>query len=204
MPALCWLETQTDFSSLTWSSISWIAELFDWNKKIYENQWNILFTHRWLSGPAIFNCSAWLAEYITKKYLSPFLKGEARRAEGFFKSSTTSWSPSLKIIPHQITKKLETFLNNTLSFSDWKESSIYREKKGQGDDFITQIKNLRPLEEAKVSSGGVDMTEIKPNFECKNNPNLFFIWESLDIIWETWGFNLQRARSSGAICWQNF
>jgi len=223
LPALCWLETKDDFSSLSWSSISWIVELFDWNKKIYENQWNILFTHRWLSGPVIFNCSAWLAEYLTKSYLSPFLKGEARRAEGFLKSSTpakaghsTSWSPSfpagarhgkkedinLKITPNKITKKLETFIKNIPSFFDWKESSTCREKKGQGDDFTTQIINFRPLEEAKVSSGGVDMNEIKPNFECKNISNLYFIWETLDIIWETWWFNLQRARSSGAICWQ--
>ena len=48
------------------------------------------------------------------------------------------------------------------------------------------------------------MNEIKPNFECKKIPNLYFIWETLDIIWETWWFNLQRARSSGYICGQNF
>jgi predicted flavoprotein YhiN len=48
------------------------------------------------------------------------------------------------------------------------------------------------------------MNEIKPNFECKNIPNLYFIWETLDIIWETWWFNLQRAWSSGFVCGQNF
>lgn len=191
LPALCWLETQTDFSNLTWSSISWTVELFDWNKKFYENQWNILFTHRWLSWPVIFNCSAWLAEYLTKKHSCHC---EVQSDEEYNIISYLQWDIQLKITPNKITKKLENFIKNTPSFS----------KKGQGDDFITQIINFRPLEEAKVSSGGVDITEIKPNFECKNNPNLFFIWESLDIIWETWGFNLQRARSSGAICWQNF
>jgi hypothetical protein len=85
---------------------------------------------------------------------------------------------------------LKDFLDSSLR-SEWQE-------------FTTQLTNFRPLEEAKVSSGGVDMSEIKPNFECKNIPNLFFIWESLDIIWETWWFNLQRAWSSGAICGQNF
>ena len=191
-PALCWLETELDFSELSWSSITWKVEILDWNKTIYENQWNILFTHRWLSWPVIFNCSAWLAEYLTKKYLSPFLKGEARRAEGFLKiflsPQTTSYI-QLKITPSEITKKLEKFMNT---------------KHIEQDAIVTKITKLRPLEEAKVSSGGVDLSEIKPNFECKNIPNLYFIWETLDIIWETWWFNLQRAWSSGAICGQNF
>jgi predicted flavoprotein YhiN len=85
------------------------------------------------------------------------------------------------------------------SLSGFSRSGEWNEPEG----FYTQITSIRPLEEAKVSSGGVDMTEIKPNFECKNIQNLYFIWETLDIIGETWWFNLQRARSSGAICGQN-
>lgn len=167
-PALCWIETEINFSDLSWSSITWKVEILDWNKTIYENQWNILFTHRWLSWPVVFNCSAWLAEYMTKK----------------------QWEFSIRIIPNEITKKLEKFIDFSLH-SEWQE-------------ITTEITNIRPLEEAKVSSGGVDLSEIKPNFECKNVPNLYFIWETLDIIGETWWFNLQRARSSGYICGQNF
>ena len=165
-PALCWLETEINFSDLSWSSITWKVEILDWNKTIYENQWNILFTHRWLSWPVIFNCSAWLAEYKTKK----------------------TWEFNIKITPNEITKKLEKFID-----------TLHTEK----ETITTKITNFRPLEEAKVSSGGVDLSEIKPNFECKNISNLYFIWETLDIIWETWWFNLQRAWSSGYICWQN-
>lgn len=165
-PALCWLETELNFSDLSWSSITWKVEILDWNKTMYENQWNILFTHRWLSWPVIFNCSAWLAEYKTKK----------------------AWDFSIKITPNEITKKLEKFMDTLNS---------------EQGTITTKITNIRPLEEAKVSSGGVDLSEIKPNFECKNIPNLYFIWETLDIIGETWWFNLQRARSSGYICWQN-
>lgn len=168
-PSLCWLETDTDFSTLSGSSITWKVEILDWSKTIYETEWNILFTHRWLSGPAIFNCSAWLAEYMTKK----------------------NWEFIIKITPNEMTKKLEKFLDSSL-WSEWQQ------------EIVTKISNLRPFEEAKVSSGWIDMNEIKPNFECKKVPNLYFIWETLDIIWETWWFNLQRARSSGYICGQNF
>ena len=196
-PSLCGLETELDFSPLSWSSITGQVEVFDWNKTIYETEWNILFTHRWLSGPAIFNCSAWLAEYMTKSSLNPFFEKEGT----FQRANSSSFSKrgqgvdfNIRITPNEITKKLEKFLRSSPSFS----------KRGQGGDLETRITNFRPLEEAKVSSGGVDMNEIKPNFECKKIPNLYFIWETLDIIWETWWFNLQRARSSGYICGQNF
>ena len=166
-PSLCWLETEVNFSVFSGSSITGKVQVLDWNKTIYETEWNILFTHRWLSWPAIFNSSAWLAEYMTKK----------------------TWEFSIKITPNEITKKLEKFMDSLLL---------------EPKTIITKIRNFRPLEEAKVSSGGVDMNEIKPNFECKKIPNLYFIWETLDIIGETWWFNLQRARSSGYICGQNF
>ena len=71
------------------------------------------------------------------------------------------------------------------------------------NEIICKIKCIRPLTEAKVSGGGVSINEINPNFESKKFPNLYFIWETLDIIWETWWFNLQRAWSSGFVCGNN-
>jgi predicted flavoprotein YhiN len=90
--------------------------------------------------------------------LSPFKKGEGE-ARGI-----------LKITPKEITKKLEKFLENQQKSSTTSWSPSFKK-----EDIICSITNFRPLEEAKVSSGGVDMNEIKPNFECKNVPNLYFI-----------------------------
>jgi len=191
LPSLCWLETELNFSDLSWSSINWKVEILDWNKTIYENQWNILFTHRWLSGPAIFNCSAWLAEYLTKSSLNPFFEKEGtsqQKKSPSFSKRGLGGDFNIKITPNEITKKLEKFMD-----------TLHTEQ----EIIETKITNFRPLEEAKVSSGGVDLSEIKPNFGSKSIPNLYFIWETLDVIGETWWFNLQRARSSGYICWQN-
>lgn len=166
LPALCWLETKNNFSELSGASILWKIEALDWKKIIYEYIWNILFTHRWLSGPAIFNISASIWEYITKKWYK-----------------INNIKLKISVPTDQITKRLQR--SNLLNTE--KELNI-------------ELKNFRPLNESKVSSGGVSMDEINPNFESKKIPNLYFIWETLNIIGETGWFNLQRAWSSGFVC----
>jgi len=86
----------------------------------------------------------------------------------------------------QITKKLQK--SNILNLNN--ETTI-------------ELTSFRSLDEAKVSSGGVSLDEINNNFESKKIKNLYFIGETLDIIWESGWFNLQRARSSGFVCWKN-
>ena len=61
-PALVWFETKQDFSSLSGSSVIWKLNLIKWDKIIYEESWPILFTHRWISGPAVFNASLFMGE----------------------------------------------------------------------------------------------------------------------------------------------
>ena len=60
------------------------------------------------------------------------------------------------------------------------------------------IKNLRPIEEAIVTSGGVSVKEINPKtMESKLIKGLFFAGEVLDVDAFTGGFNLQIAFSTG-------
>lgn len=166
LPALCWLETKTNFWKLSGASIFWEIKALDWKKIIYEYQWDILFTHRWLSGPAIFNISAGIGEYLTKKWWN---------IQSIKLKISINWD--------QITKRLKR--SNLLNIEN---------------ELDIELKNFRHLNEAKVSSGGVLMDEINPNFELKKIPDLYFIWETLDIIGETGWFNLQRAWSSGFVC----
>ena len=64
----------------------------------------------------------------------------------------------------------------------------------------SDIVNVRWLDEAKVCWWWVKTKNLKDNFECKNIPWLYFIWECVDVTWKTWWFNLQRCWTSGAIC----
>lgn len=172
-PALCGIETHNNFELLSGSSTIASIEIKYNKKTIYAQKWNILFTHRWLSGPIIFNASAAIWEYISKIWIEN---------NNYFENFLIN----IKLAPENITKRMNQ--SNLIS----KENEI-----------ICKIKCIRPLIEAKVSGGGVSINEINPNFESKKFPNLYFIWETLDIIWETWWFNLQRAWSSGFVCGNN-
>ena len=64
--------------------------------------------------------------------------------------------------------------------------------------FTVKIAGLRPVEEAIVTSGGVEPKEVDPRtMASKLCPGLFFAGEILDCDAYTGGFNLQIAWSTG-------
>ena len=64
--------------------------------------------------------------------------------------------------------------------------------------FKIPLSGLRPIEEAIVTSGGVDVKEIKPGtMESKLSAGLYFAGEVIDVDAYTGGFNLQIAFSTG-------
>ena len=89
-PALCWLETKEDLSSLSWSSVSAEIKLTLGDKTVYQEEHTVLFTHWGVSGPGIFNASLWLG------YLDPELTKKAKIR--------------LLITKDQITKRLLAYL----------------------------------------------------------------------------------------------
>jgi len=156
---LCGIETVEDIKELAWNTIEVNAQIIDWKKVIYEEFWSVLFTHRWISGPVIFN------------------------------SAIAIWNKSgskikLNFDIEKVSKKIIRFWN-------------LNEK---NNEVILNVKSIRPREEAKVTWWGVNLDEIKNNFEVKKIPWLYFVGEILDITGRTGGYNLQWARSSGYVC----
>lgn len=164
-PALVGLETRQDFSSLSWSSVIWNLSLVKWVETIYKELWPILFTHRWISGPAVFNASLFMRENLNK----------------------VEYKIRLSVSNKEITKRLLAFL--------WFHTNKLEEYIISSD-----IVNVRWLDEAKVCWWWVKTENLNFNFECKNVPWLYFIWECVDVTWKTWWFNLQRCRTSAAVC----
>ena len=57
--------------------------------------------------------------------------------------------------------------------------------------------SFRPIEEAIVTAGGVDVSQVNPKtMESKLLPGLYFAGEVLDVDGYTGGFNLQIAFST--------
>ena len=65
-------------------------------------------------------------------------------------------------------------------------------------DFRLEITGHRPLAEAIVTAGGVDLGEIDPRtMESRRTAGLYLAGELLDIQGDTGGYNLQAAFSTG-------
>ena len=66
--------------------------------------------------------------------------------------------------------------------------------------FRIPLRGLRPIEEAIVTRGGVDVREVEPgSMQSKKVKRLFFAGEILDVDAYTGGFNLQIAFSTAAL-----
>lgn len=64
--------------------------------------------------------------------------------------------------------------------------------------FSVEIRAHRPIEEAIVTAGGVDVREVDPrSMESRIVPGLYFAGEVLDLQADTGGYNLQAAFSTG-------
>ena len=64
--------------------------------------------------------------------------------------------------------------------------------------FEVNVKGFRPVEEAIVTAGGINIKEINPKtMESKIIEGLFFAGEIIDVDAYTGGFNLQIAYSTG-------
>ena len=167
-PALCWIETKENLSSLSWSSIIADIEIKDEKmKNIYNNSWTVLFTHRWISWPVIFNTSLFL---------------------GYYYKNFNKLTIKLHIKNKNMTKRLFSFL--------WTKRKL--------DNYILTLHptKLKERESAKVTSWWIYLEELSDNFELKKLPNIFIIWEALNITWETWWYNLHRARTSAYQCYK--
>lgn len=66
--------------------------------------------------------------------------------------------------------------------------------------FSVDIKGFRPISEAIVTKGGIDVREVSPkNMQSKIVGGLYFAGEILDVDAYTGGFNLQIAFSTGVL-----
>ena len=187
------------------------------NKTIYEDFGEMLFTHFGVSGPIILSSSAHLVRYknIEEKYknkkisliidFKPALseqKLEARILRDFEELKNKQYKNSLdKLLPQKL---IPVIIDESKIEPTKKVNEITKEERRELvhllKNFTLKIKSLRPIEEAIVTSGGINIKEINPKtMESKLVKNLYFAGEIIDVDSYTGGFNLQIAYSTGYV-----
>lgn len=177
-------------------------------REIYTDFGEMLFTHFGVSGPIILSASSHMKNMSKGRYelyidLKPALSDEqldARLLCDFSKNSNKAFINSMgELLPHKL---IPVIVRLSGIASHMKTNQITRDMRQK---LVYLLKNLkltvtdfRPIEEAVITSGGVDTKEINPKtMESKLLPGLYFAGEVIDVDAYTGGFNLQIAFSTG-------
>ena len=89
-----------------------------------------------------------------------------------------------------------------------KANQVTARQRGIILDWLTDMRfnvlETRPIKEAIVTRGGVDIKEINPKtMESKIIKGLFFAGELINVDAKTGGYNMQAAFSTGFLCGEN-
>ena len=200
-----------NITSLAGLSLKSVDLYFSTENKVFsKNFGEMLFTHQGISGPIVLKSSKEVYKQLNKRKrvlaqidLKPALNKNVlkkRIHREIHKMPKKEYQSLLKVLlPRlliscalKITKidkrqknadLTEIQINNLINFLK---------------DFSFEITGVRPLEEAIVTSGGIDINEINSKtMESKIVPNLFFAGEIIALDGPTGGYNLQKAFSTG-------
>ena len=178
-------------------------------KRIYDELGEMLFTHFGVSGPLIIELSSHLPEDLAdvrvtldmKPALTPEqvdLRLQRELAEGAKKKLS---SVLTTLMPARMGPVFATLCGLT---GEEIAGQLTRAQRRALVDALKalplEVTGTRPVEEAIVTRGGVQVREIAPGtMMSRIAPGLFFAGEVLDVDAHTGGFNLQIAFSTGAL-----
>ena len=185
------------------------------NKIIYQDFGEMLFTHFGVSGPTILSGSAHLVRY---KNIDELLKNKKIVLSIDFKPALSEEKLDERILRDFAEFKNKQFKNSLDKLLPQKLIPVIIEKSGINPNkkvneinkkeryrlvnllknFEVTIRGFRPIDEAIVTSGGINIKEINPKtMESKLVNGLYFAGEIIDVDAYTGGFNLQIAYSTG-------
>ncbi|MBO6246669.1 MAG: aminoacetone oxidase family FAD-binding enzyme, partial [Anaerovibrio sp.] len=213
LPALVPLELEEewvkDLQGLSLKNVR--VTLFADEKRITDMFGEMLFTHFGVSGPIILSLSRKTAQLLDEDSfvelmidLKPALTFEqldARVLRDFEKYQRKEMKNALKdLLPGRL---IPPVLDGAYIEPDRMVNSITKEERHRLVNvlkgLLVTVTKTRPIAEAIVTAGGVDVKEINPKtMESKLIKNLYFAGEVVDVDAYTGGYNLQAAFSMGA------
>lgn len=183
-------------------------KVFENNKKIYDDFGEMLFTHFGISGPVVLSASAHLVRSkmrnpIFKIDLKPGLTDEKlndRLLRDFDKNKNKEIRNSLNdLLPKAMIPVIieKAGINENKKVNEITKNERYKLIECL-KHFKIEIEGFRPIREAIVTAGGINVKEINPKtMESKIIKGLYFAGEIIDVDAYTGGFNLQIAYSTG-------
>lgn len=178
-------------------------------KTLYTELGEMLFTHFGISGPLVLEMSchlpAELAQAQVTLDLKPGLTPEQLDLRLQRDFATQPRKQLQNVLPGLLPLRLSALFPDLAGVSG--ERVCGQITRGEREQLGAALKALpitlrvrRPLAEAIVTRGGVDVKEIQPaTMESKLLPGLYFAGEMIDVDAHTGGFNLQIAFSTGAL-----
>lgn len=184
-------------------------------KPVYEDFGELLFTHFGLSGPTILSASAHMRQkdggplppgrYTVHIDLKPALdegKLDARLLRDLEENKNRLFANSLDALLPQ--KMIPVAVERSGIPGETRCHSVTKEQRRRLlrvlKDFTVEARGFRPIEEAIVTAGGVDLREVDPRtMGSKLVEGLYFAGEVLDVDAPTGGYNLQIAFATGRL-----
>ena len=212
VPLVCSNNFVPKLQGLSLKNIS--VTLFENEKEIFTDFGEMIFTHYGVSGPVILSASSHIGNMGKKDYkieidFKPALDLQTldkRLQKDFSEFSNKDFINSLsKLLP----KKLIPVIVLISGVSPNTKCNQITKEQRQAlahllKHFTVNVSSFRPVEEAIITSGGIDVKELDPKTKKKKIvDNLYFIGEVIDVDAYTGGFNLQIAFSTAAVCAEN-
>lgn len=182
------------------------------NKEVFSDFGEMIFTHFGVSGPVILSASAHITENSGYKIvidLKPALDEKTldkRILRDFEAFANRNFSNALdELLP----KKLIPVIIKLSGISPFKKvNTITKEEREKLlyllKNLTVTVKGLRNIDEAIITRGGIDVSEINPStMESKLVKGLYFCGEVIDVDAYTGGYNLQIAFSTGRQAGEN-
>ena len=207
VPSLVQLLTKEDVSPLNGISLKNIelaAVLPD--GRMLSEFGEMLFTKRGLSGPVALSLSARLNRVSGGALtldLKPALSREKLDARVLRDFAERKNADLKNVTRALLPERLNLYVLKRAGLSpDEKVNSVTREERGRLVDAVKGLTfsfaGVGPFEEAVVTSGGVDTSELTPKCGSRLVPGLYFTGEVIDCDAYTGGYNLQIAFSTAA------
>ncbi len=210
VPIVCDGNICAEMQGLSLKNVSLAILRCDSGKIVFEDFGEMLFTHFGLSGPMILSASAHIPDikpgaYEARIDLKPALdeaKLDTRVLSDFQKYANRDFQNALDDL---LPQKMIPVVVKLSGIDPYKKvNSVTREERRQLVGLLKCFKiklcGFRPIDEAIITRGGVDVKEINPKtMESKLVSGLYFAGEVLDVDGYTGGFNLQIAFSTGTL-----